>query len=304
MNKYPAYATPKTFKYPEFAVILALHLIALAAPFTFTWSGLTVFIVLALLTGGIGVTLSYHRLLTHRSFKAHPIVSFTSTYLACLALQGGPVSWVGTHRHHHKYSDQPEDAHTPMTGGFWWAHLWWNFFRHPDLDTPEKLRRLTPDLHAEPMMMFFEKHFFGLFLLTAVVLCGIAYYIGGPSLAISWFVWGFALRTVYSWHTTWLVNSATHVWGYQNYHLKDDSRNLWWVALLTYGEGWHNNHHSDPRSASHGHLWFEFDISYQIIRVLAWAGLAKDVVLPRIQRQRQLRKIALHPGTTRQVSAG
>ncbi len=284
MFSRPAYAKNSQLKVETLVVIALFHLLALLAPFTFTWAGLITFIVLVYATGTFGITLGYHRLLTHNGFKTVKPIKYFFVFVACLALQGGPIFWVSTHRLHHKESDQDMDPHTPKHG-FWWAHMIWNFYTHPLLDEAGK-NRYAMDLQSDPVMRFFEKYFFGIFLAFHAALYAVGYHFGGWHLGLSLVIWGGILRTVYVWHVTWLVNSATHIWGYQNYALKDDSKNAWWVALLTYGEGWHNNHHSDQRSARHGHLWYEIDLSFSIVQLLEKLGLVSDVIHPRLKRLR------------------
>jgi fatty-acid desaturase len=286
----PSYATRQNFQYETFFALVGIHILALAAPFTFTWAGLVAFLILTYVSAGLGITIGYHRLLTHGSFQTNKPVKYLLTLCACLALQGGPIFWVATHRFHHKESDQELDPHSPRES-FLWAHVIWNFFRHPRLKDYENMRRLTLDLHNDLGLLFFQKYFFVIYLLSAVILFLGGYLWGGLQLGISLLVWGVCLRTVYVWHVTWLVNSATHKWGYRNYKVKDNSVNSWWVALLTFGEGWHNNHHSDQRSAKFGHRWFEVDVTFALIRMLEVLGLAHNVVRPRYKRVSSGRKL-------------
>lgn len=251
--------------------IAGLHLGACAAPFTFTWSGLVVFAALYVVTG-LGITLGYHRLLTHRSFHTNRVVEFLLTLSGVLANQDGPLTWVGTHRKHHTHSDEPEDPHSPEHG-FWWSHFGW-WMRPEPRDTTRDFFNVK-DLARDPMHRMFERFHWLFPILLAGVLYGLGELWSGSGL--SWVVWGVAARTVFVYHATWLVNSAAHKWGYQGFETGDKSRNLWWVALVTFGEGWHNNHHAHQRSAAHGLRWWEVDITYMIIRGMAWLGLARDI---------------------------
>jgi len=261
--------TSKT-KWEIVAGIGAIHAGALLAPWTFTWSAFWVFIALQVVTS-MGITLCYHRLLAHRSFQVPKWLEYILTLCGTLALQGGPIKWVATHRVHHAFSDRPQDPHSP-TKGFWWAHLLWLFAHDDVLDHPTKFLRYAPELARDPVHQFFEK---GQVLLTIGL--GVALYaLGG----LPWLIWGLFLRTVFVYHGTWLVNSAAHLWGYQSYETNEGSRNNWWVALISYGEGWHNNHHAYLHSAAHGLRWWEFDITYAAIRLLAWLKLATRVRLP------------------------
>lgn len=257
--------------------IIIFHILAIGAIFTFSWPGLISFLVMAAVTGCLGITLGFHRLLTHRSFEAPKPVKYLLALFGCLALQGGPVRWVATHRLHHKEADTPKDPHSSEEG-FWWSHMIWNFFRQPELETTETLKRFAPDIYNDPVLRFMDKYFFLLYLGFAGILFLAGTLFQNWQLGLSLVVWGCILRIVYVWHVTWLVNSATHFWGYQTFPSKDKSLNNWWVALLTFGEGWHNNHHVHPRSARMGLAWYEIDVTYWVIHVLRKLGLATRVV--------------------------
>lgn len=263
--------------------IITIHIVALLAPFTFTWVGLITFLVMSCVTLALGVTLGFHRLLAHRSFETPLTIRYLLTFLGCLALQGGPIRWVATHRLHHMETDKPGDPHSPIQG-FLWAHLLWTFYRHPQLETQENLKHYAPDLYKEPVLRIMDRYSFLIYTVFTVLVFLIGTTWGGWRLGISLVVWGCALRTVYTWHVTWLVNSATHLWGYQSYNSGDNSRNNWWVALLTFDEGWHNNHHAYPYSARMGFKWFEVDVTYWIILLLQKMGLASQVVQPKLPR--------------------
>ena len=258
-------------KWGILAGIVFIHAGALLAPFTFTWSAFWVFVVLQFATGLFGVTLCYHRLLAHRSFHIPKWLEYVLTLCGVLALQGGPIKWVATHRVHHAFSDRPQDPHSPRRG-FWWAHMLWLFAYDEVLDHPTQFQRYAPDLARDKGQQFLEKTC-GLY----TVLLGFALMaLGG----LPWLIWGLFFRTAFVYHVTWLVNSAAHLWGYQTYDTNEGSRNNWWVALISYGEGWHNNHHAYLHSAAHGLRWWEFDITYATIRLLTWMKLATKVRLP------------------------
>ncbi len=282
----PSYATRKRFNGPLFSLYVLLHVAALAAPFTFSWQGLAVLAAMYFLTICLGITLCYHRLLAHRSYKTWRPIKYTLALLGCLAFQRGPIWWTACHRLHHSVTDKGTDPHSPRNG-FIWSHFLWPFFWHPQLDeSRETTYRLARDLANDPGMRFLEKHYTSINMLCLVGLFAMGYLWGGLALGISVLVWGGFLRLVLCLNITWLVNSASHLWGYRTYETNDRSRNNWWVALLTWGEGWHNNHHADARAARNGHYWYEPDPTYWIIRLMSRLGLAYDVVPVRPGLQR------------------
>lgn len=262
-----------------------VHVGALAAPFYFSWSGVIVFLVLGWLTGAVGVTLGYHRLLTHRSFKTPKWFEYLITSIACAAWQGDPVQWVGTHRLHHKHSDEEDDPHTP-NHGFAWSHVFWCLIK-----TPEGKTRFTPaeaarDLARDPGTRLISRlYLVPQFVVALLCLLGGWWFakMGYETSAMSWFIWGVCVRTTVVYHVTWFINSAAHTWGYRNYDTKDRSTNVWWLGLIGWGEGWHNNHHGDQRAAAHGRRWFELDLTYMMIKGLSWVGLAREIVPARAE---------------------
>jgi stearoyl-CoA desaturase (delta-9 desaturase) len=264
----------RRFKLGTFIGIALIHLVALVAvfPYFFSWAGLILFFVMCWATASLGVSLAYHRLLSHRSYKTKPGLRYTLTVLACLALQSGPITWSATHRLHHRESDHEDDPHSPLIS-FVWSHFMWLFYDHPLLEDDDYKAKLVPDLASDPVMRFLDRYFFGLWVALALISFLIGFWFGGLQLGLSLVVWGSLLRTVVVWHTTWFVNSATHLWGYRNYGTSDDSRNLWWVALLTWGEGWHNNHHAVAGSAKFGHRWWEFDATWLALCFFKSIGL-------------------------------
>jgi fatty-acid desaturase len=254
-----------------------LHVGALAAPFVFSWQAVVLTVFLGWLTGGIGICLGYHRLLTHQSFRTYRPVKWFIAWLGGLAGEGSAVHWVANHRKHHALSDEVGDPHSPQDGP-WWAHMFWTTPNMRRSSYDEHNRRWAPDLMKDRMLIFLDRTFLLWQIVFGFALFGLGYWLGGSYMGWSFVVWGMFVRLCYVLHATWLVNSATHMWGYRNYQTNDNSRNLWWVALLTYGEGWHNNHHAYPRMARHGHRWWEVDVTFVAIRVLETLGLAWDVV--------------------------
>lgn len=253
-------------------VLIGFHAGLIAVPFTFTWGALGTFLLLHWLTASVGISLGYHRVLTHRSVQLARPVEILVALCGCLAWQGSPIDWVATHRKHHSNTDREGDPHSPHPS-FWWGHLGWLLIPNGRRQQDAMVRRYAPDLLADPFYRFLQWSYPFYQLLLAAGL----YFWGG----FSFVVWGILLRTVVVWHSTWLVNSATHMWGYRRFETKENSTNLWWVALLTYGEGWHNNHHGDPRSAAYGRRWWEIDPTWGVIRLLELVRLARDVHRPR-----------------------
>jgi fatty-acid desaturase len=257
--------------------LTVVHAGAVFAPWTFTWSALALVVVLHWFCGGIGICLGFHRLLTHGSFSTQRWMRRAIATAGCLAGEGPPMQWVANHRLHHARSDQEGDPHTPNEGG-WWSHVFWLAYRVGGKDPNEFYRKWTPDLYQDRYMRLLNYLFLPLNVGLSLVIMAAGYAVGGWPLAISWLVWGVAVRMVFVLHSTWLVNSASHLWGYRNYETRDNSRNNWWVAFLTYGEGWHNNHHAHPRMARHGHRWWEIDLTFLAIRLMRVLGVAWDVV--------------------------
>jgi fatty-acid desaturase len=287
---YPQTAQPIRV-YWLYAIPLAiLHVLALLAflPWFFSWSGLVIAIAGHFVFGMLGITIGYHRLLTHRGFVCPKWLEHTFAILGICNLQDSPARWVAIHRMHHQHSDRQPDPHTPLAN-FFWAHMGWVLVHNRDHDSLTSFERYARDLLKDPFYFNLERRglWVKIFWLHAAViaLLGGLYgllivggFWGAYQMAASWLVWGVFVRTVVVLHGTWSVNSLGHVFGYKNYKTRDDSRNNWLVALISHGEGWHNNHHAQPRAAHHGHRWFEFDMSWRVIWLLEKIGLAKDVV--------------------------
>lgn len=246
-----------------------VHLGALIAPAFYSPSALALCLVLYTLNC-LGITIGYHRLLTHRAFKAELWLARLFVLLGALSAQAGPASWVAIHRQHHARSDREGDPHNARRG-FWWSHLGWMFRLTPRRLDPEFTRRLARDVLEDPFYAFLDRNFFALCLLSGLLL----WHLGGWS----WVFWGMFVRIAAVFHATWLVNSASHRYGYRSYDTGDLSTNCWWVALLTFGEGWHNNHHAFPSSARHGRRWWELDLSWMLILWLAHRGWIWEIRL-------------------------
>ena len=263
--------------WPITAWLILIHVGVLAAPFTFTWQALVLTLFLHWLTGGIGICLGYHRLLTHGSFKTYAPIRWLLGILGSLAGEGSPADWVANHRKHHAHSDEDGDPHTPNDGA-WWSHVFWIVWTISGPVRTRHIQRWAPDVLNDRGLALMNIWFIPLNVLFGVSLFYAGYWLGGLPMAISFLVWCMFTRLAFVMHSTWFVNSASHIWGYRNYATKDNSRNLWWVALLTYGEGWHNNHHAYPSMAKHGHRWWEIDTTFWVIRLMRRLGLAWRVV--------------------------
>lgn len=248
--------------------VVVFHLMAAWALFTFNWQNLIAAAIIWWISNSWGIGMGYHRLLTHGGFKAPKFVEYFLTLCGTLALQAGALNWVTSHRLHHAFTETEKDPHSPRDGTFW-AHIGW-LLRGTALDHEEAtIRRYAPDLLKDKFHVFVSKYFY----VTTIVVGVILLLIGGWSMVL----WGIFLRQVIGWHTTFLVNSATHLWGTRRFETNDDSRNNGLIAALTFGEGWHNNHHAHPRSARHGLAWYEFDLNWMQIRFLEKIGLVKKV---------------------------
>ena len=254
--------------------MVAFHIGAVAALFMFSWKALAVAAFLWWVSGSLGIGMGYHRLLTHRGFKTYKWMEYFLTFCATLALEGGPFFWVATHRVHHQNTDVEGDPHSPNDGGFW-AHMGWIITGRVMHNHSDALLPYIPDLRKDKFHTFISKYHWVPITLSGGVLLAI----GGWS----WVFWGVFLRTVVGLHATWLVNSATHMWGRQRFLTGDTSKNSMWVALLTFGEGWHNNHHAYPQMARHGLAWYEVDLNWYGISFLRAIGLVWDVKAPSLR---------------------
>ncbi|MFO0568662.1 MAG: acyl-CoA desaturase [Polyangiaceae bacterium] len=213
------------------------------------------------------ITAGYHRYFAHRAFKTGRIMQFLLAFGGGTAAQKGVLWWAGHHRHHHKYSDMPEDIHSPKRG-FWWSHVGWILCRKYE-DTPtERIR----DFAKYPELVWLDKWH----LVPAILLGAACFFLGGAKALFG----GFFLSTVVLYHGTFVINSVTHVFGRRRYATTDTSRNSLLLALITLGEGWHNNHHYSQSTANQGFFWWEIDISYYVLRVLSWFGLVWDLRTP------------------------
>jgi len=270
--------------------VVGIHLLALLAlsPLFFRWSSVAAALAGLYVFGTLGINLCYHRLLAHRAFRCSSGLEHFLALLGVCCLQDTPVHWVAAHRLHHQHSDEQPDPHSPLAG-FLWSHFGWLWVENSELDRFEALPRYVKDLLRDRFYLKLERYSFwvGVNLLQWALffLAGAAPgWLGTHRIeealwsGASMLVWGVFVRTVFVWHITWSVNSVTHLWGYRRYATEESSRNNWIVGILSNGEGWHNNHHAQPRAAAHGHRWWELDVTFLTIRLLSLFGLAWDVV--------------------------
>ena len=219
-------------------------------------------------TRKFGITGAFHRYFSHRSYKTSRAFQFFLAFLGGAAAQKGALWWAAHHRHHHRTSDTPEDLHSPIAHSIWRAHVGWVLSRDSD-DTDQ--------FTVKDLSRFPELHWLNCYHWVPPLALGVLCFVAG---GWSGLVWGFFVSSVLSHHATFLVNSACHLWGWRRFATADASRNNWFVALLTLGEGWHNNHHHYQSSANQGFRWWELDVSYYLIRLLAFVGLVWDVRTP------------------------
>jgi stearoyl-CoA desaturase (delta-9 desaturase) len=287
-------------------LVTALPVVALGAAVWQTWDGLlrpsdlAVFLIVYVLTG-LGITVGFHRLLTHRSFKAGPAVRAVLAILGSAAIEGPAISWVADHRKHHAFSDRPGDPHSPHVGhgggwrgelrGLLHAHVGW-LFKH---DQRGARARYAPDLLADPVIRFVDRTFFVWVLAGLAAPFGLGVAIGGSvGAGLTGLLWGGAVRMLVLHHVTYSINSICHTFGRRGYRTGDESRNVFWLALPSLGESWHNNHHAFPTSAAHGLGRWQLDPSAMVIAALERCGLAWDVV--RVGSERR-RRAALGPAS-------
>jgi fatty-acid desaturase len=268
------------------------HLLALLAllPWFFSWTGVILLVLGLYVFGTLGINLCYHRLLTHRGLVCPKWLEHAFAILAVCCMQDTPARWVAVHRRHHELSDRQDDPHSPLVA-FLWGHVGWMLVENRDLARLGIYDRYAKDILRDPFYRKMERTpLYPTILLgswAAFFLAGyIAALLSGATAAdaarfgASLLIWGVFARTVIVWHITWSVNSLAHLWGYRSYETEEQSRNNWFVALISNGEGWHNNHHADSRSARHGHRWWELDVVYITICALETIGLARDVRRP------------------------
>jgi fatty-acid desaturase len=291
----PASVRKDKILWPYFVGIVGFHVLALLAfvPWFFSWTGVVLAIAGLYCFGTLGINLCYHRLLTHKGFVIPKWLEHTFAVFGVCCLQDTPARWVAVHRLHHQHSDEQEDPHSPLVS-FIWGHVGWLLVTNQELQRLSMYERYSRDILRDRFYLNMERNGMWVWINAAHWLVfflsgfGIGWALSGNVLdgvqfGSSLLVWGVFVRTVLVWHITWSVNSVTHMWGYRNYETDEQSRNNIFVGLVSNGEGWHNNHHADPRSAAHGHRWWEFDLTYLTIQFLAMLGLARNVIKPNLK---------------------
>ena len=247
----------------------AIHVLAVAGVVWLGWSWWGLALALGLyVVRMFGVTAGYHRYFSHRTFKTSRAGQLVLAVLATSSVQKGVLWWASHHRVHHKYSDQPGDVHSVLLDGFWWSHVGWILSREHDATDMSRVK----DLAKYPELVWLNKHY-----LVPPVALGVGLFLVGGWWAL---VWGLLVSTVLLWHGTFTINSLTHVFGKQRYVTPDKSKNNFWLALITLGEGWHNNHHYYQRAVNQGFFWWELDVTYLTLRALSRLGLVWDLHTP------------------------
>lgn len=289
-ERLPQGARPLRVNFPYLIVIGLVHVLSLLVlvPWFFSWAGVVSLVVGYFLFGILGITVGFHRLLSHRSFECPKWFEYCLALLGTCCLQESAVWWVSVHRRHHLHADNRTDPHTPRAGKLW-SHVGWLFLVNRDNARKKTYHRFARDLTRQSFYVWTD-HKLVMSLIVAVhtlVYFAIGFGLGwlphgdatsGVRIGSSLIVWGVFLRTVLVMHAAWSINSITHLWGYRNYDMPDDSRNNWILGLLVHGEGWHNNHHAQTNSARFGRKWWEIDTGYWTICLLKKIGLARKVV--------------------------
>ncbi len=254
--------------FPTVGTLFALYLAIFEG--MISWQDLIIFAVMYVATE-LGVTMGYHRMLVHRSFQTGKVIKFILLMLGSMTMQGPAITWASFHLKHHRFTDKPEDPHSPTMGGFIYAHFGWIFDR-----TEEEMeltrQKFGQQFYSDRLVVFMHKSFF-LWVLLGLGLC----YLAGGWTGL---LWGGLVRLFFTLHVTWCVNSVCHIWGSRMFDTEDDSKNNFWIGILAMGEGWHNNHHTFPRAAFHGMRWWQIDFSAYLIRFLAFFHLVWGVYQP------------------------
>jgi fatty-acid desaturase len=287
----PSGASQRQINWRYASAVGSYHLLALLAllPWFFSRTGVALAVIGVFVFGSGGINLCYHRLLSHRSFSCPLWLEHTMAMLAVCCVQDTPARWVATHRMHHHRADDQADPHSPLVNLFW-SYIGWLFLENTDLCRGVAYDRYARDIVRDKFYRWIERAVVWITLGQSLVYFAFGFLVelllGGTlgeavQFGASVWLWGVVIRTILVWHITWCGNSFPHLFGYRNYETDDNSRNNMLVAIITNGEGWHNNHHADPSSASNQHRWWEFDLTYLFLRLLVLLGLAWDVQLPK-----------------------
>jgi stearoyl-CoA desaturase (delta-9 desaturase) len=272
----------KRFKWDFTALFVGAHVAAIASIAYLDWGPLAVALLLHFVIFSFGISFGYHRLLTHRTLDAPKWLEYTLATIGALALQGPPAEFVGTHRYHHAHAETESDVHSPAHG-FFWSYMGWLF----TYDMRSYVRYAPESMQTDRWYGFLSRH---LFLPQLPIALGLWWFGGTP-----YVMCGVFLRIVLVWHTSFLVNAVTHTIGSRPYPSRDSSTNNWLVALVSYGEGWHNNHHASPRSARLGHRWWELDVTWWFVCLCEALGLVHDVRRPEVTDARAPAAAATRP---------
>ncbi|WP_455217568.1 acyl-CoA desaturase [Kaarinaea lacus] len=257
---------------------IALHLSVLFV-FIVGWSPVAIMVAVAMyMLRMFAITAFYHRYFSHKAFRTSRLVQFIFASIGASAVQRGPLWWAAHHRLHHVHSDKAGDEHSPRQSGFLWSHMGWFLSRHNFITRLDKIK----DFAHYPELRFLDRFdvFMPILLAAAMFALGELLNTYWPTLGTNgWqmLVWGFIVSTVVLYHITFTINSLAHKFGHRQFSTEDDSRNNFLLAILTFGEGWHNNHHFYPGSARQGFAWWEFDITYYGLRMMQMLGLIRDL---------------------------
>jgi fatty-acid desaturase len=260
-------------------------------PWFFSWTGVALAFFGMYVFGTLGVNLGYHRVLTHKGLVLPKWLERTLATLGVCCMEYTPARWISIHRMHHQYSDEQRDPHSPLVSPLW-GHMGWLLVENCDSASVAMYERYARDILKDRYYFALERRnrfiwinlaqwllYFGGGFVAGWLIYGA--FLPAVQFGASVWLWGVIVRTVLVWHISWSVNSLSHLWGYKTYATGDNSRNNWFVALISNGEGWHNNHHADQTAAAHGHSWWEFDVTWLTVRLLERVGLATDVVRPK-----------------------
>jgi fatty-acid desaturase len=287
---HPVAVSGRQINWRYVSAVGSYHLLGLLAfnSWFFSWTGVVLAIGGVYVFGALGINLCYHRLLSHRSFSCPLWLEHTFAIIAVCCVEDTPARWVATHRQHHHRADDQADPHSPLVNLFW-SYVGWLFIENTDLSRAVGYDRYARDIVRDKFYRWIERAVVWITLAQSVVYFAAGFVAGlvvsgtvagALQFGASVWLWGVIVRTILVWHVTWCGNSFPHLFGYRNYETGDNSRNNAWVAIITSGEGWHNNHHAEPNSATNQRHWWEVDLTYQLLRLLVLLGLAWDVQLP------------------------